>query len=260
MPSFFEFNDLLTSAAKNFLSKNLKTFDDTNKEVTDEMKDDITNVRTTNDLYMQINHDCVENNNDVDNKNGTNFASKHCHLASSDKKTFCNASTDSTHTYFVNVTKTIGINVDADREEYNKAKSFPSQYPINEFTDDEYGIIVAFSHVFIFGTAYNKNISNLKQIDCIHILMQFSASATCQMLIFHLFDMLRRHGNIHGMSTHCKADPTKFDKFLEEIMSNVCQEKLRNAVAHPESKDSKYVLNKLLPVLTTAGNHICFRT
>ena len=69
LPLFFEFKDLLTSATKNFLSKNLKTFDDTNKEVTDEMKDDIANVHTTTDPYMQINHDCVENNNDVDNNN-----------------------------------------------------------------------------------------------------------------------------------------------------------------------------------------------
>ena len=81
--------------------------------------------------------------------------------------------------------------------------------------------------------------SNLKQSDCIHLLMQFSAvPATCQMLIFYLFDILRRHGNICGMSTHRRADPTKFDKFSEEIMSNVIQEKLRNAVAHPKSKDA----------------------
>ena len=66
MPSFFEFIDLMTSATKTFLSKTLKTFDDTNKEVTDEMKDDIANEHTTTDPCIQINHDCVENNNDVD--------------------------------------------------------------------------------------------------------------------------------------------------------------------------------------------------
>ncbi len=88
------------------------------------MKDDIANVRTTSDPYMQINHDCVENNNDVDNKNGTNFALKQCYLASSDKKTFYNASTDISHTYFFNAAKTIGIYVDAEKEEQNKANSF----------------------------------------------------------------------------------------------------------------------------------------
>ncbi len=84
----------------------------------------------------------------------------------------------------------IGINVDADREEYNKQNHFCSQYPINKFTDGEYRIVVAFPHVIMFGTAYNKNISNLKQSDCIHLLMQFSAvPATFQMLIFYLFDI-----------------------------------------------------------------------
>ena len=39
------------------------------------------------------------------------------------------------------------------------------------------------------------------------------------------------------------------------IMSNTFQEKLRNAVACPESKDAKYVLNKLLPVLTHPLEH-----
>ncbi len=43
-------------------------------------------------------------------------------------------------------------------------------------------------------------------------------------------------------------------------MSNVFQEKLRNAVIQPESKDAKYVVNKNLPVLTTAGKHTSFGT
>ena len=199
------------------------------------MKDDIANVCITSDPYMQVNHDYVEHNNDVKNKNVTNFALKHCYLASSNKKTFYNASTDTTHAYFVNAAKTIGINVDADREEYNKSKSVRSQYPINEFIDGEYGIVAAFPHVFMFGTAYNKNISNLMQSDCIHLLMQFSAMpAICQMLIFYLFDiLLRKHGNMRGMSTHCRADPTTFDKFSEEIMSNVFQKKTKKCSFSP---------------------------
>jgi len=48
----------------------------TNKEVTDEMKDDIAYVRATSDSYTQINHDFVKNINDVKNKNVTNFALK----------------------------------------------------------------------------------------------------------------------------------------------------------------------------------------
>jgi len=41
-------------------------------------------------------------------------------------------------------------------------------------------------------------------------------------------------------------------------LSKEFQVKIQNAVAHPESKDAKYVLSKLLPVLTTAGKHTSF--
>ncbi len=160
---------------------------------------------------MQINNELSENNNEVNNNVTTNFAFKHCYLANSTKKTLYNTSTDTTYTYFVNAAKTIGLNVDADREEYDKAKSFRSQYPINEFTDGEYGIVAAFPHVFMFAMTYNKNVSDLT-------LMQFSAiPVTCQMLIFYLFDIQRRHGNIRGMSTCRKADSSKLNDFAEEL-------------------------------------------
>ena len=62
------------------------------------------------------------------------------------------------------------------------------------------------------------------------------------------------------MSTHRRADPTKFDKFSEEIMSNVFQEKLKLTVVNHESKDATCVLNTLHPGLTTAGKHTSFGT
>jgi hypothetical protein len=60
------------------------------------------------------------------------------------------------------------------------------------------------------------------------------------------------------MSTRRKADLSKFNEFSEEIMPSAFQEKLKNAIAHPDSKDAKHVLNKLLPVLATAGKHTSF--
>ena len=84
--------------------------------------------------------------------------------------------------------------------------------------------------------------------------MQFSAvPATCQLLIFYLFDIRRRHDNISGMSTRRKSDPRAFNELSKEFTSTDFQVKVQNAVAHPDSKDAKYVIKKLLPVLTTAG-------
>jgi hypothetical protein len=154
-----------------------------------------------------MNHALSENDNELKNDDTTNFAIKDCYLANSTKQTLYNKGTDTTHTYFVNAAKTTALNVDSDKEECDNAKSFQPQCPIHEFTDGEYGIVVAFPHVFLFGIAYNKNVSNLTQHDCIHLLMQFSAvPATCQMLTFYQFDIQRRHSNTCGMSSHHKAD------------------------------------------------------
>ena len=80
------------------------------------------------------------------------------------------------------------------------------------------------------------------------------------MLTFYQFDIQRRHSNICGVSSHHKADSSKFNEFLEEVRSNVFQEKLKNAVAHQhqDTRDAKYVLNTLLPVLAAAGQHTSF--
>ena len=89
--------------------------------------------------------------------------------------------------------------------------------------------------------------------------MQFSAvPATCQLLIFYLFDIRRRHDNISGMSTRCKRDPRGFNELSKEFTSTDFQVKVQNSVAHPDSKDAKYVIKKLLPVLTTAGKNTSF--
>ena len=77
--------------------------------------------------------------------------------------------------------------------------------------------------------------------------MQFSAvPVSCQMLIFYLFDMKRRHDNIRGMSACCKSDPNAFDKLSKEFTPTNFQVKIQNMVAHPESNDATYVLSKLL--------------
>ena len=60
------------------------------------------------------------------------------------------------------------------------------------------------------------------------------------------------------MSSHHKAVSSKINEFTEEVMSNVFQEKLKNAVAHQGTRDAKHVLNTLLPVLAAADKHTSF--
>ena len=146
------------------------------------------------------------------------------------------------------------MNVNQDIEDYVNATSFRSQFPVNEFASGEFGLVAAFPHVFMFGTAYKKNVSNLSLNDCSHLLLQFlAAAAKCQVLIFYLFDIQRRHSNIRGVSSRRKSDPLAFDKLSREMTSAEFQVKLQHAVADPKCQDAKYVLKKLVLVLTNAG-------
>jgi hypothetical protein len=111
----------------------------------------------------------------------------------------------------------------------------------------------------MFDKAYKKNVSNLKQKDCIHLLSQFSsAAATCSMLVFYLFDIQQRHNNIRNIATKRNADKKAFEEFSKEITSTEFEIKLQNANANPASKDAKYVLRKLIPMLSSASKQTSY--
>ena len=252
--TYKKFEQTVSTATESFITNSLKTYDENVMQKTDVAKDDVAGVRATTNPNMQVNHESSPDFTDADCK----FALKHSYLAST-SVTSHNSGTDSTHAYMLNAAKTFGINVEADRAEYDKAKSFRADLPVNEFSDGELPLVGAFPNVFMLGKAYDKEVCNVNLKDCVHLLMQFSAvPAKCTMLLFYLFDVQRRHANIRGMSARRKANPKAFEEMSREIMSPAFQTKVQNAVAHPDSKDAKFVLNKLLPVLTTAGKHTSF--
>jgi hypothetical protein len=207
---------------------------------------------------MQASHSTSYKDEGDEECNDTEFAMKFC-LLTDQNTTMHQSNMDSSYIYLTNAAKSMGINVDTEKEKYIDSKSFRSQYPVNEFTTGEFGLVAAFPHIFMFGKAYKKHVSNLKQKDCIHLLMQFcSAAAQCRTLLFYLFDIQRRHSNIKGMSARRHANPEAFDELAQEISSPSFHMKVQNAVADPGCKDAKYVLRKLIPVLTTAGKHTSY--
>jgi hypothetical protein len=253
LPSYRDLKIMMDEATQSFVSESLKTFDDKLMEETAQMKDDVAGVRATTNPNMQMSH--YANETDDNEKDG--FALKYSLLT--DNNTMPHKSnTDSSYIYLSNVARTMGINVDKEKAEYN-AKSFRSQYPVNEFVHGEFGLVAAFPHVFMFGKAYKKDVSNLSLSDCSHLLLQFSSvAARCSILIFFLFDIQRRHDNIRAMAGRHRANPMAFEELSKEIASAEFHTKVQNAVADPRCKDAKYILRKLTPILTTAGKGSTF--
>ena len=129
---------------------------------------------------------------------------------------------------------------------------------MNEFITLDDTLVKAHPEVFLLGTAYNKSIPSLSSKECIHLLLQFTtAAASCQPLMFHLFDQKQRHETIRAVHAKTK-EKQQWDKFVNEFMSPLFQDKLRKAVANPNSRAGKYVMKKLAPMLESSGKSATF--
>ena len=255
LPSFFEFGKVFDTATATFMENSLETFNDDLMNTTDQKRDDIAGVRATTNPMMQASTYNEEGNDSLDGNddNSKEFSLNHIYLTSRTRTTH-NTSSDTQHDFVVNAANTLNVNVTDEKEQYNLRKSYRSEMPIDEFGRGDYALVGAFPHIFMLGCAYPKQVNNLSQKDCIHLLLQFSAvPSSCSMLIFYLFDIRRRHSNIRGMATKRNADPKAFENWSKEIMSASFQTKIQNAVADPDSKDAKYVVQKLYPMLKTTG-------
>jgi hypothetical protein len=78
------------------------------------------------------------------------------------------------------------------------------------------------------------------------------------MLIFYLFNIQRRHNNIRNIAAKRNTNKEAFEEFSKEITSTEFEIKLQNAVANPASKDAKYVLRKLISMLSSAGKETSY--
>ena len=167
-------------------------------------------------------------------------------------------STDDSFDYLVSVAKELGVNVNGEKKEYNESKemakaesrSYREQDPLNEFVDgplgkDE-GLVKAFPDVFFLGKAYDSDRPSLSEEQTRHLLMQFTTNAaSCQPLLFYLFDQPQTHGSIKGMCAKQVQNKSEFAKFAEEYVSETFQEKLKEAVKDPHGKTGKEVMKKV---------------
>ncbi len=89
--------------------------------------------------------------------------------------------------------------------------------------------------------------------------MQFTnAAATCQLLLFYLFDRKQRHSTIRNMHAKIRQDPNAFEEFTKMFMSAKFQADLQQAVENPNGKAAQRVMRRLVPVLTSGGKRTVF--
>ena len=247
LPSFYIFQELMRDCNDNLVQRAALTASEDTSNIA---RDDYAHIRQATTAY---------NSTSARNKSDNEFPLRCVYLTSQNKTTHDNRA-DPDHDFLVNTAAEVDLNVEEEKGLYktNVKKSFREKNPIIEFLTCDQGLVKAHPEVFLLGTAYNKSTPRLHPKEREHLLLQFTtAAASCQPLIFHLFDQMQRHETIRAV--HAKTqDGEQWSKFVQEFMSPVFQHKLRQAVADPHCKDGRYVMKKLTPILNSTGKSATF--
>jgi len=199
-------------------------------------KDDVRRVRTNG---SRVN---------TKSKDGGDIPFKCSILTSSVKK---DKGTDIDSEYLDSAAKALGTD---EKQLYAAAMSRRERDPLNDYEKGDETIAKAAPDVFMFGTAYGNKGPNLNQYEMEHLIMQYTArTGSNRPLLFQLFESDRRQSVIRGMHAKVCSNQKEFEQFANEFNSDEFQAKLRDAVKNPKGRAAKYVMNKLVPVLTFAG-------
>jgi len=247
LPSFYNFRELMQDCNNELAQRAQLTASEDTSNIA---RDDYAQIRQATTAY---------DSTSASNKSDNEFPMRCVYLTSQNKTTNDNRA-DHDHDYLVNTAAEIDLDVKEEKRQYNATvkKAFREKNPVNEFLTFDEGLVKAHVDVFLLGTAYKKSTPRLTAKERIHLLMQFTtAAASCQPLIFHLFDQMQRHETIKAV--HAKTqDREQWSKFVKEFMSNDFQGKLKQAVANPHSKNGRYVMKKLTPILNSTGKSATF--
>ena len=145
------------------------------------------------------------------------------------------------------VANAIGEDVDGS------IKTYRESLPINEFKNNDELLCKAFPFIFIYGKAYGQP-AGLNPTEMKHLLNQFTnVPAVNKELGFLLKDQQGRHGNARKLSSKVKGNPHAFEKFANIVLSKEFRQTLHKAIKDPISKDSRWILRKMLPILQVGG-------
>ena len=149
------------------------------------------------------------------------------------------------------------------------AISTRSDIPINEFQNNEYGLVGAFPDVFLYGRAYGHEVAGLSLLEREHLLLHYSGlAANCRELICYLFDQLQRHSTIGAVSATVRGTCKAYQRFSSLAASTDFELRLKSALRDcfystrgrnvVLSEDARSILRDILPVLSLPPHQVGF--
>ena len=123
-----------------------------------------------------------------------------------------------------------------------KWKSHRVSFPENVYEMRDAMLAGAFLHIFLYGTAYGKEMGCLNRVQLRHLLLHFTnVPGTCRELYFYLLNEMLRHGNIINMSAKVKSNPQAFASYTSYLNSTDFEAEVKDALLFPSSKAAERV-------------------
>lgn len=175
-----------------------------------------------------------------------NFPFRSCLLTSSTKR---GVGVDVDRDYLASAANALGVQ---DKKQLYASRR--ERDPLNDYENGDETLAKASPDVCIFGTAYGNKGPVLHDNEIEHLLMQYTTSAARNRpLLFQLFESRWRQSVIRGMHAKVSSNRQEFEQFADEFCSEEFQAKLMDATKNPKGRAAKYVLDKLVPLLSYAG-------
>ena len=203
--------------------------------------DDVAQVRTKSATAENC-HNQKEHYTPSTQGRKDNVTMRHCLLMSQEKNSF-KSPTAATKAVFESLGNALGIK-----------KSKRESEPINEFSNNEYALVGAFPHIFTLGKAYEKDTGTLTEMQCYHLLHQFTTvAATDITLQAFLQDQRLRHGNIRSTIINLKGREDVVANVHKMISEPNFELKVKSAIDDPKGKDAKEITRNIFPVLSISS-------
>jgi hypothetical protein len=129
--------------------------------------------------------------------------------------------------------------------------------PINEFQRNHVLFLGSFSHLFLLGEGMQRTRGSFNKREIHHLLFQHNNRfSQCSAFVFAAFNQMQRHDAILQVSIRVKNNHYAMTAFDEMVNDPSFTERIADAIAHPQSQDSKELCSKVMDIARITGSNV----
>ena len=129
--------------------------------------------------------------------------------------------------------------------------------PINEFQQNNLLFLGSFAHLFLLGEGVQRTKGAFNKREIHHLLLQHdNRFAQCSAFVFAAFNQMQRHEAIEQVGLRVQNNHYAMTAFNELVNDPAFTERINDAIAHPESDDTKRLCATVMAITRITGSNV----